>query len=57
MIDVQSRLNLPLTTLTVGVTGGALAPPNLFKDIRKVLGCKKMTVGKNFTLIYQFSTN
>lgn len=42
LINKQKKLKLPLKTATIGITGGAPCSPQLFKDIKEVLGLKKV---------------
>ncbi|XP_055919431.1 medium-chain acyl-CoA ligase ACSF2, mitochondrial [Eupeodes corollae] len=42
LIKKQRELQLPIKTADIAVTGGALCSPQLFKDIKNVLGLKKV---------------
>lgn len=46
LINAQQKLNLPISTLNLGLTGGSPASPQLFKNVRKYLRFEDIMVKK-----------
>lgn len=44
LVEMQRKLNLPINSLQVGFTGGALLSPQIIQDIRESLNLTNIRV-------------